>query len=198
MKPVAFDYVVPDSLEAAVAALAAANGDGKAMAGGQSLMPLLNFRMTRPAIVVDLMRIPGLSFIEHRDDTVAIGALTRHADLEFSDVVAKRLPVMAAAMPHRLRDRFSGAGVAYRLGLQGSRAPLRRLRAGLYRRLDRITRWQDRRCQGRRDGGCGYAAASSRSGASAARRERRSGDGCSIRKRRAFLRIAGRRHSRLG
>jgi CO/xanthine dehydrogenase FAD-binding subunit len=100
MKPVAFDYVVPDSLEAAVAALAAANGDGKAMAGGQSLMPLLNFRMTRPAVVVDLMRIPGLSFIEQRGDTVAIGALTRHAELEFSDVVAKRLPVMAAAMPH--------------------------------------------------------------------------------------------------
>ncbi len=100
MKPVAFDYVVPDSLEAAVAALAAANGDGKAMAGGQSLMPLLNFRMTRPSVVVDLMRIPGLSFIEPRDDAVAIGALTRHADLEFSDVVASRLPVMAAAMPH--------------------------------------------------------------------------------------------------
>jgi CO/xanthine dehydrogenase FAD-binding subunit len=100
MKPAAFDYVVPGSLEAAVAALAAANGDGKVMAGGQSLMPLLNFRMTRPSVVVDLMRIPGLSFIEHRDNTIAIGALTRHADLEFSDIVATRLPVMAAAMPH--------------------------------------------------------------------------------------------------
>jgi carbon-monoxide dehydrogenase medium subunit len=100
MKPVAFDYVVPDSLEAAVTALAAANGDGKVMAGGQSLMPLLNFRMTRPAVVVDLTHIPGLSFIEIRDDTIAIGALTRHADLEFSDLVASRLPVMAAAMPY--------------------------------------------------------------------------------------------------
>jgi len=100
MKPAAFDYVAPDSLEAAIVALAAANGDGKVMAGGQSLMPLLNFRMARPNIIVDLMHVPGLSFIEPRGDTVAIGAMTRHADLEFSSVVATKLPVMAAAMPH--------------------------------------------------------------------------------------------------
>jgi carbon-monoxide dehydrogenase medium subunit len=100
VKPAAFDYVVPHSLEAAVEALIAANGDGKAMAGGQSLMPLLNFRMTRPSVVVDLLHIPGLSFIELRNDRVAIGALTCHAELEFSDIVAANLPVMAAAMPH--------------------------------------------------------------------------------------------------
>jgi CO/xanthine dehydrogenase FAD-binding subunit len=100
MKPAAFDYVAPRSLEAAVAALAAANGDGKVLAGGQSLMPLLNFRMARPAMVVDLMHIPGMSFIELRDDRVAIGAMTRHADLEFSELVAAKLPVMAAAMRH--------------------------------------------------------------------------------------------------
>ncbi len=56
--------------------------------------------MTRPSVVVDLMRIPGLSFIELRGDKVAIGALTRHADLEFSELIATKLPVMAAAMPH--------------------------------------------------------------------------------------------------
>jgi CO/xanthine dehydrogenase FAD-binding subunit len=100
MKPAAFDYVAPNSLEAAVEALAAANGDGKVMAGGQSLMPLLNFRMTRPSIVIDLMHIPGMSFIELRGDRIVIGAMTRHADLEFSDLVATNLPVMAAAMPH--------------------------------------------------------------------------------------------------
>jgi CO/xanthine dehydrogenase FAD-binding subunit len=100
MKPAAFDYVAPNSLEAAVEAIAAANGDGKILAGGQSLMPLLNFRMARPSVIVDLMHIPGMSFIERRGDTVAIGALTRHADLEFSDLIAQELPVMAAAMPH--------------------------------------------------------------------------------------------------
>jgi carbon-monoxide dehydrogenase medium subunit len=100
MKPAAFDYVAPRSLEAAVDALAAADGDGKVMAGGQSLMPLLNFRMTRPSVVVDLAHVPGLSFIELRGDKIAIGALTRHADLEFSELIRTRLPVMAAAMPH--------------------------------------------------------------------------------------------------
>jgi CO/xanthine dehydrogenase FAD-binding subunit len=100
MKPAAFDYIAPNSLEGAVDAIAAANGDGKILAGGQSLMPLLNFRMARPSVIVDLMHIPDMSFIEPRGDTVAIGALTRHADLEFSDLIAQRLPVMAAAMPH--------------------------------------------------------------------------------------------------
>ena len=100
MKPAAFVYIAPNSLEAAVEAIAAANGDGKILAGGQSLMPLLNFRMARPSVIVDLMHIPGMSFIERRGDTVAIGALTRHADLEFSDLIAQKLPVMAAAMPH--------------------------------------------------------------------------------------------------
>jgi CO/xanthine dehydrogenase FAD-binding subunit len=100
LKPAPFDYVAPSSLEAAVQALAAADGDGKVMAGGQSLVPLLNFRMTRPTVVVDLMQIPGLSFIEARGDSIAIGALTRHAELEFSDLIARKLPVMSAAMPH--------------------------------------------------------------------------------------------------
>jgi CO/xanthine dehydrogenase FAD-binding subunit len=100
MKPAAFDYVAPNSLDAAVEALAAANGDGKILAGGQSLMPLLNFRMTRPSIIIDLMQIPGMSFIEPRGNRIAIGAMTRHADLEFSDLIATKLPVMAAAMPH--------------------------------------------------------------------------------------------------
>src|ERR1700733_14845294 len=100
MKPAAFDYVAPKSLEAAVAALAAANGDGKVLAGGQSLMPLLNFRMTRPAIIIDLMHIPGMSFIELRGDRVATGAMSRPADLEFSELVAAKLPVMSGAIRH--------------------------------------------------------------------------------------------------
>lgn len=100
MKPAAFDYIAPTSLEAAVAALVEANGDGKVMAGGQSLTPLLNFRMTRPAIIVDLMHIPEMSFVECRGSSVAIGAMTRHVDLEFSRLIANKLPVMSAAMPH--------------------------------------------------------------------------------------------------
>nr|MCK7665644.1 FAD binding domain-containing protein [Bradyrhizobium sp. 2S1] len=87
-------------MEAAVEALVAANGEGKVLAGGQSLMPLLNFRMARPTVLVDLNRIEGLSYIEDRGDRIAIGALTRHRELEHSPLIAAKLPVIAAAMRH--------------------------------------------------------------------------------------------------
>jgi CO/xanthine dehydrogenase FAD-binding subunit len=100
MKPAAFDYVVAESIDAAVAALAAADGEGKILAGGQSLVPMLNFRLLRPAILVDINRIPDLAFIEERADEIAIGALTRHYRLETSPVIAAHLPVVAEAMRH--------------------------------------------------------------------------------------------------
>jgi CO/xanthine dehydrogenase FAD-binding subunit len=100
MKPARFEYVAPTTLDAAVQALAAANGEGKVLAGGQSLLPLLNFRMARPAVLVDLNGIMELSFIELRGDSVAIGALTRHREIEHSPLIASRLPVMSAAMRH--------------------------------------------------------------------------------------------------
>jgi carbon-monoxide dehydrogenase medium subunit len=100
MKPAKFEYVAPATVDAAIEALLAANGEGRLLAGGQSLLPLLNFRMTRPAVLVDLNGIKGLSFIEMRDDRVVIGALTRHCEIEQSPLIASRLPVMAAAMRH--------------------------------------------------------------------------------------------------
>src|ERR1700757_5003523 len=100
MKPAKFDYVAPTTVDAPVDALLAANGEGKVLAGGQSLLPLLNFRMTRPSVVIDLNGINELSFIELRGDHVVIGALTRHRDIEQSALIASRLPVMSAAMRH--------------------------------------------------------------------------------------------------
>ncbi|HVV63738.1 MAG TPA: xanthine dehydrogenase family protein subunit M [Pseudolabrys sp.] len=100
MKPAAFEYVVADSVERAVAALADAQGEAKILAGGQSLVPMLNFRLLRPAILVDINRIPGLSFIEDAGDAVTIGALTRHHQLETSSVIAKHFPVLSCAMTH--------------------------------------------------------------------------------------------------
>ncbi|MDI4232511.1 FAD binding domain-containing protein [Bradyrhizobium sp. 31Argb] len=100
MKPAKFDYVAPTTVDGAVEALRAANGEGKVLAGGQSLLPLLNFRMARPAVLVDLNGIKELSFIELRGDRVAIGALTRHREIEQSPLIASKLPVMAAAMRH--------------------------------------------------------------------------------------------------
>lgn len=100
MKPAQFDYVSPSTVDAAVEALVASSGEGKVLAGGQSLLPLLNFRMARPTVVVDLNGIAGLSYIEDRGDRIAIGALTRHRELEHSPLIASKLPVMAAAMRH--------------------------------------------------------------------------------------------------
>jgi CO/xanthine dehydrogenase FAD-binding subunit len=100
VKPARFDYIKPTTVAAAVEALAAADGEGKILAGGQSLLPLLNFRMARPAILVDINGIKELSFIETRGDCVVIGALTRHRELEQSPLIASKLPVMSAAMRH--------------------------------------------------------------------------------------------------
>jgi len=100
MKPAAFDYVLADSIEMAVRSLADSGGDAKIIAGGQSLVPMLNFRLLRPSILVDINRIPGLAFIEEDDRAIRIGALTRHHQLETSPAIAKHLPVLSAAMTH--------------------------------------------------------------------------------------------------
>ena len=98
MKPAAFDYVVADSVGAACTALG--RGDAKIIAGGQSLVPMLNFRLLRPAILVDINRIPGLGFIREDDTAITVGALTRHHQLETSPAIARHLPVLSEAMRH--------------------------------------------------------------------------------------------------
>ena len=100
MKPVAFDYIMADCVDAATATLAGAGGDAKIIAGGQSLVPMLNFRLLRPSILVDINRIPGLAFIADDSNVIRIGALTRHHRLETSPVIATHLPVLACAMTH--------------------------------------------------------------------------------------------------
>lgn len=81
MKPAPFAYLSANSVDEAVRALAEADGDGKIIAGGQSLMPLLALRLARPALLVDVNRIPGLAAIEPVDGAVRVGALVRHARL---------------------------------------------------------------------------------------------------------------------
>jgi len=98
MKPPVFDYMVATDCDTAVAALARAGGEAKILAGGQSLMPMLNFRLLRPSILVDINRIPG--FIQETPDSVRIGALTRHFQLETSPVIARHFPVLSCAVAH--------------------------------------------------------------------------------------------------
>jgi CO/xanthine dehydrogenase FAD-binding subunit len=100
MKPAAFDYVVADSVAMAAASLADAGDDAKIIAGGQSLVPMLNFRLLKPSVLVDINRIEGLSFIEDTGDAIRVGALTRHFRLETSPLIARHLPVLAHAMTH--------------------------------------------------------------------------------------------------
>jgi CO/xanthine dehydrogenase FAD-binding subunit len=100
MKPAAFDYVVAESIDAAVAALAAADGEAKILAGGQSLVPMLNFRLLRPSVLVDINRIPDLAFIEEKPGTIVVGTLTRHYRLETSPIIARHLPILTEAMRH--------------------------------------------------------------------------------------------------
>ena len=98
MKPAAFDYVAPHSLDEAVQALARGGPDAKVLAGGQSLIPLLNFRLARPSLVVDLNRVAELGSIEFRDGGVVIGAMTRQAAVERDARIAREQPLLAEAI----------------------------------------------------------------------------------------------------
>src|SRR5258707_5931231 len=100
MKPAAFDYVLADSIEGACTALAQAGGDAKIIAGGQSLVPMLNFRLLRPSVLIDINRIPDLSYIRDEGQSIRIGALTRHHQLETSPLIAEHFPVITEAMGH--------------------------------------------------------------------------------------------------
>ena len=100
MKPAAFDYVIADSIDMAVASLADGGGDAKIIAGGQSLVPMLNFRLIRPSVLIDINRIGDLAFIKEAGKKICVGALTRHYQIETSPVIARHLPVLASAMTH--------------------------------------------------------------------------------------------------
>ncbi len=113
MKPPAFEYHDATTVEEACTLLSSLE-DAKVLAGGQSLVPLLNFRLARPAHLVDINRIPGLDRIYERDGGVAVQALTRQAAVEDSDLVARVCPLLTAAVrlvAHRvIRNRGTVCG----------------------------------------------------------------------------------------
>jgi carbon-monoxide dehydrogenase medium subunit len=96
MIPAAFDYHAPSSLEEALHLLAD-HPDAKLLAGGQSLIPMMRFRLAEPGVLVDLGHVEGLSGIREEDDHVWIGAMTRHADVEGSELVRTRYPLLHEA-----------------------------------------------------------------------------------------------------
>jgi carbon-monoxide dehydrogenase medium subunit len=114
MKPAPFDYARPDSLEGAIALLAAHDGDAKVIAGGQSLMPMLNFRLTAPRMLVDIGRIAGLDHISVGADGVRLGALVRWRDIERHPKLATMHPLLVEAIGHvahyQIRNRGTVGG----------------------------------------------------------------------------------------
>jgi aerobic carbon-monoxide dehydrogenase medium subunit len=115
MKPPRFEYHAPTTTEEALGLLARYGGEAKVLAGGQSLMPLLNFRLVRPAALIDLNRIAALAYIREVDGQVRFGAMTRQRAVEFSPVVRQRLPLLAEAtrwvghLPIRTRGTIGGS-----------------------------------------------------------------------------------------
>jgi aerobic carbon-monoxide dehydrogenase medium subunit len=99
VKPVDFDLHRPGSLNAALALLATHADDARVLAGGQSLVPLLNFRLARPAHVIDIGRVPALGDVRETPAGLVIGAMVRQSRAERSPVVAARCPLLAAALP---------------------------------------------------------------------------------------------------
>jgi carbon-monoxide dehydrogenase medium subunit len=113
MKPARFEYRAPDTLEEAVALLAA-DPEAKAIAGGQSLMPVLNFRLAAPTMLVDLRRVGGLDRIEIGPDGVRLGAKVRWRDIEGDARLAAAHPLLQAAVAHvahyQIRNRGTVGG----------------------------------------------------------------------------------------
>src|SRR6266545_4659016 len=101
MKPAPFRYARPDTLAGAVALLAGGGGEAKLLAGGQSLVPMLNMRLARPAVLVDLNGVPGLDGITATPaGGLAIGTLVRHSALAETPLVILRAPLLAEAARH--------------------------------------------------------------------------------------------------
>jgi len=99
VKPARFDYVRTESLDEALEVLHADGSDARVLAGGQTLLPLINMRMARPRVLVDIMRLPELNRAESIDGAIRIGAAARQGALERRADLLAQLPLLAAALP---------------------------------------------------------------------------------------------------
>jgi carbon-monoxide dehydrogenase medium subunit len=95
--PAAFDYVRASSADEAISLIGQHGDEAKFLAGGHSLLPLMKLRLASPSVLVDIGRVSDLSYIRDAGDHIAIGALTRHRDLETSSLLAEQVPILAHA-----------------------------------------------------------------------------------------------------
>jgi len=99
MKPAPFEYHAPTSLEQALDLMSRHAGEAKVLAGGQSLVPAMNFRVVQPGMLIDLNRVAELSYIREEGDVIRIGSMARERHLEFDASIAKRTPLLHEATP---------------------------------------------------------------------------------------------------
>jgi carbon-monoxide dehydrogenase medium subunit len=115
VKPAKFEYHAPASVDEALAILERYDGEARVLAGGQSLVPMMNFRLSQPRAIVDLNRIAGLGFVEEEGETVRIGSMTRQRRLESDPLIARKLPLLREALrwvghlPTRSRGTIGGS-----------------------------------------------------------------------------------------
>jgi carbon-monoxide dehydrogenase medium subunit len=111
MKPAPFEYVAPDSLDDALAAMQQHGFDAKPLAGGQSLVPVMNFRLAQPGVLIDLNGVPGLDNLWLADEgALHFGSMVRQSRLERDPLVAQHQPLLAEAMPHIAHPQIRNRG----------------------------------------------------------------------------------------
>lgn len=110
MKPAAFEYFAPKTVDETLALLARHGDEAKLLAGGQSLVPAMNFRLAQPAILIDLNRVEELFYIQNSDEEVRLGAMTRQTTIERSPLVQQQLPLLAEAMPYIAHSQIRNRG----------------------------------------------------------------------------------------
>ncbi|HEY9287443.1 MAG TPA: xanthine dehydrogenase family protein subunit M [Candidatus Dormibacteraeota bacterium] len=116
MIPASFDYVAPRTVPEAIAELVKHGQEAKVLAGGHSLIPLMKLRLSTPSFLVDIGRINNLNYIREEDGHVAIGALTTHHDIQLSELIRRKLPLLSSAAGQigdpQVRNRGTIGGAA--------------------------------------------------------------------------------------
>jgi len=110
MKPAPFEYHAPDSIEQALDLMNQHAGEAKILAGGQSLVPAMNFRVVQPSVLIDLNRAGKLSYIREEGEVIRVGSMARERHLEFDSSIAKRSPLLHEAVPFIAHPQIRNRG----------------------------------------------------------------------------------------
>lgn len=110
MKPAPFEYYAPDSIEQVVELYSQYGGEAKILAGGQSLVPAMNFRVVQPSALIDLNRVAELSYIREEKDVIRVGAMARERHLEFDASIERYAPLLHEAVPFIAHPQIRNRG----------------------------------------------------------------------------------------